>query len=82
MLKRQSAKVSTCVSANFLGIIPGDDYLAGATCRGELAVLNPESPTGLEYRNTARRLLGEEVPFMVKKAKERTANDDLCIENP
>ena len=33
--------------------------------RGELAALNPsESPAGQEYQNIARRMLGEEVPFM------------------
>lgn len=48
-----------------LGLIPEDDYILESTNRGELAALNPsESPAGQEYQNIARRMLGEEVPFM------------------
>ena len=53
---------------DLLGIVPEDDYVAAFSRRGEFAALNPGSPAGQEYQNVARRLLGEEVPFMMFKS--------------
>ena len=53
---------------DLLSIVPEDDYVAAFSRRGEFAALNPGSPAGQEYQNVARRLLGEEVPFMMFKS--------------
>lgn len=53
------------LAVDLLGIVPEDKYIVVSSNRGELATLNPaESPAGQEYQNIARRMLGEEVPFM------------------
>ena len=57
------------LAIDLLGLIPEDDYILVSTNRGELASLNPESPAGQAYRNVARRILGEEVPFMTPDDK-------------
>ncbi|GIX45839.1 MAG: site-determining protein [Candidatus Tectimicrobiota bacterium] len=52
------------LAVELLGIIPEDDYIVVASNRGELATANPASPAAKAYKNVARRLLGEEVPFL------------------
>ena len=53
------------LAIQLLGLVPEDDYILVSSNRGELAALKPDdSPAGQEYHNIARRLLGEEVPFM------------------
>ena len=57
--------VMEILAVDLLGIVPEDKYIVVSSNRGELAALNPaESPAGQEYQNIARRMLGEEVPFM------------------
>lgn len=57
--------VMEILAVDLVGIVPEDDYIVVSSNRGELAALNPtESPAGQEYQNIARRMLGEEVPFM------------------
>ena len=46
------------------GVVPEDDSVLVSSNRGELAALDPRSPASKEYHNVARRLLGEEVPFV------------------
>ena len=48
---------------DLLGVVPEDDYVSAYDSLGEFAALFPGSPAGQEYRNVARRILGEEVPF-------------------
>ena len=52
------------LAVDLLGIVIEDQYIVESSNRGELATLNTESPAGQEYQNIARRMLGEEVPFM------------------
>lgn len=52
------------LAVDLLGIVIEDQYIVESSNRGELATLNAESPAGQEYQNIARRMLGEEVPFM------------------
>lgn len=53
------------LAVDLLGIVPEDEYIVVSSNRGALATLNPaESPAGREYQNIARRMQGEEVPFM------------------
>lgn len=47
-----------------LGIVPEDESIITSTNKGEPAVLSENSLAGLAYRNIARRIRGEEIPFM------------------
>lgn len=51
-------------SVKLMGIVPDDETIITSTNRGEPASLNETSLAGQAYRNIARRLLGEEVPFL------------------
>jgi septum site-determining protein MinD len=47
-----------------IGIIPEDDGILVSTNRGAPAAMDEKSRAGQAFRNIARRLCGEEVPFM------------------
>jgi septum site-determining protein MinD len=47
-----------------LGIIPDDASIVTSSNRGELVSLTSTSQAGQAYKNIARRIIGEEVPFM------------------
>lgn len=47
-----------------LGIVPDDEAIITSTNRGEPVSLMEASMSGQAYRNIARRLKGEEVPFL------------------
>ncbi len=47
-----------------LGIIPEDESIVISSNRGELVSLTNVSQAGQAYKNIARRLLGEDVPFL------------------
>ena len=47
-----------------IGIIPEDDGILVSTNRGSPAAMDDKSRAGQAFRNIARRLKGEEVPFM------------------
>lgn len=47
-----------------LGVVPDDESIITSTNSGEPASMSETSRAGQAYRNIARRLLGEEVPFM------------------
>jgi len=47
-----------------LGIIPDDATIVTSSNRGELVSLTATSRAGQAYKNIARRITGEEVPFM------------------
>ena len=49
---------------DLLGIVPDDESIIVSSNRGEPAVTVTSSLAGQAYRNIAKRLLGEEVPFM------------------
>ncbi len=53
------------LSIKLIGLIPEDELILISTNRGTPAALNiEESRAGRAFTNVARRLLGEEVPFM------------------
>lgn len=52
------------LAIKLLGIVPDDEKIVISTNKGEPAVLDNDSKAGQAYRNIAKRLLGEEVPFM------------------
>jgi septum site-determining protein MinD len=51
-------------SVKLLGIVPDDEIIITSTNRGEPAALSETSLAGQAYRNIARRLRGETVPFV------------------
>jgi len=48
-----------------LGVVPEDESVIVTTNRGEPAVLAPKSQAGRAFQNIARRLVGENVPYLV-----------------
>lgn len=51
-------------SVRLIGIVPDDESIITSTNRGEPASLAESSMAGLAFRNIARRLNGENVPFL------------------
>lgn len=47
-----------------IGIVPEDEYVIPASNNGVPVTLNENSRAGTAFRNIARRLAGEDVPFM------------------
>jgi septum site-determining protein MinD len=52
------------LAINLLGIVPDDETIVTSTNRGEAAVYDQQSRAGRAFLNIARRMAGEEVPFM------------------
>jgi septum site-determining protein MinD len=52
------------LAVELLGLIPEDENVITSTNRGMPIALNGKSRAGQAFRNIARRLRGEEVPFM------------------
>ena len=52
------------LSCELIGIIPEDTNIISSTNKGEPIVNNIEAKAGIAYKNVARRILGESIPFM------------------
>lgn len=53
------------LAIKLIGLVPEDETILTSTNRGVPAALNPsESRAGKAFQNIARRILGEDVPFM------------------
>jgi septum site-determining protein MinD len=52
------------LAIDLIGVVPDDEQIVTATNRGEVAVLSRESRAGRAFHDIARRISGEEVPFM------------------
>jgi septum site-determining protein MinD len=52
------------LAINLIGIIPEDESVMVATNRGQPVALDSKSKAGKAFHNIARRLEGEEVPFL------------------
>jgi len=52
------------LAIDLLGVIPEDDQIIVATNRGRPLALDNHARAGQAFNNIARRLLGEDVPFM------------------
>jgi septum site-determining protein MinD len=52
------------LAVKLIGLIPEDEEIITSTNRGMPVALNGRSRAGQAFRNIARRLLGEDVPFM------------------
>lgn len=53
------------LAVDLIGIVPEDENIIVYTNRGEPVVLSQNSLAGQAFRNIARRILGEDVPFTV-----------------
>src|SRR5262249_19054219 len=56
--------VTDILAVKIIGIVPEDEYVIPASNSGVPVTLNENSRAGMAFRNIARRLNGEEVPFM------------------
>ncbi len=52
------------LAIDLIGVIPEDESVIVSSNRGQPVTLSNHSKAGVAFRNIARRLLGEEVPFM------------------
>lgn len=52
------------LAIDLLGIVPEDPAILVSINRGQPIALDGHSPAGQAFRNIARRLIGEDVPFM------------------
>jgi septum site-determining protein MinD len=52
------------LAINLIGIVPDDESIIVSTNRGRPAVLENGSLAGEAFKNIARRLIGEQVPFL------------------
>jgi septum site-determining protein MinD len=68
MVKRgdmlSTADVLDILAVPLIGIVPEDEGVLVSTNRGSPAALDEKSRSGQAFRNIARRLRGEDVPFM------------------
>lgn len=58
------------LSINLIGAVPDDDNVIIQTNMGEPSVTNPKSLSGKAYMETARRILGEDIPVTIPGKKE------------
>jgi septum site-determining protein MinD len=56
--------VTDILSVRIIGIIPEDESVLPSSNSGNPVTLNENSRAGLAFRNIARRLCGENIPFM------------------
>ncbi|WP_461207239.1 septum site-determining protein MinD [Clostridium sp. DL1XJH146] len=52
------------LAIKLIGIVPADEEITVATNKGEPVVLNAKAISGKAFNNIARRILGEEVPYL------------------
>lgn len=56
--------ITDILAIDLIGVVPDDEEIVISTNRGEPAVGNQESICGQAYRNIAKRVTGEEVPYL------------------
>jgi len=52
------------LAVELIGIVPEDDTVVVSTNRGQPVAMDAKSRAGQAFQNIARRLKGEQVPFM------------------
>lgn len=57
-------EVVEILALELAGVVPEDENIVSSTNRGEVAVFNEHSLAGRSFLHIARRLQGEDVPFM------------------
>jgi len=58
-----TSDVLDILAIDLIGIVPEDESVLISTNRGNPAALDERSAAGIAFRNIARRLNGEDVPF-------------------
>ncbi|ABR48452.1 septum site-determining protein MinD [Alkaliphilus metalliredigens QYMF] len=58
------------LAIDLIGVVPDDESIVISTNKGEPAVTDLQSLAGQAYRNIAKRISGEEVPFVNMEAEE------------
>ena len=53
------------LAIDLIGVVPDDEMIVSSTNRGEVAVLDRGSQAGRAFNDIARRMKGDQVPFMV-----------------
>jgi len=56
-------EVASVLAIEVIGIVADDEDVIKASNNGEPIAMNPNSKSGIAYRNIARRILGESVPL-------------------
>ena len=62
-----TADIIEILAIDIIGIVPDDEVIIVSTNRGLPAAFDNKSAAGTAFRNIARRLEGEDVPFMTLK---------------
>ncbi len=62
--------VTELLAINLIGIVPEDETVISNANRGQSVVNDPKSRAGLAFRDIARRLCGEDVPFPPLEVKD------------
>jgi len=52
------------LAIDLIGIVPEDEFVIVASNKGQPLALDSKSKAGHAFQNIARRLMGEQVPFM------------------
>jgi len=65
-----TADILDVLAIDLIGIVPEDEIVTVSTNQGSPAVLDPRSRAGKAFRDIARRLNGEDVPFENLEAKD------------
>lgn len=60
------------LAIKLIGIVPDDRNITISTNRGEPIVLNENAMAGQSFKNIAKRIIGEEVPFMKMDNNEKS----------
>lgn len=56
--------IEDILAIDLIGVVPDDEEVVMSTNRGEPAVLKEHSLSGMAFRNIARRISGEDIPFL------------------
>ncbi|MBU5268388.1 septum site-determining protein MinD [Clostridium cochlearium] len=59
------------LAIKLIGIVPDDRNITISTNKGEPIVLNDNARSGQAFKNIAKRIVGEEVPFIDMESNER-----------
>jgi septum site-determining protein MinD len=65
-----SEDVLELLAVELIGVVPEDETVVVSTNRGQPVALDGKSRAGLAFQDIARRLSGEEVPFMSLEEKD------------
>jgi septum site-determining protein MinD len=59
-----------CLAIKLIGVVPDDKNVTVSTNKGEPIVLDDKAFSGQAFKNIARRITGEEVPFMSLESED------------